>query len=226
MTLVLSDTTTSQGLLEHLKFLTGQDSLSNNDGIRLINLALDEYSYLALTANRRWKLDDSNNTDFPTASATINSAETHVPLETEVMTIEEVQFNGEILQPIDRTEYKETTPLETFGSAGTPTHYDYDSHSLFLYPVTNVTGTVKVYYSRAENYFATTDTNAAIGIPRIHHNYLVLHAANTLSLRTNDPNKNNFKTELLEAEMKIKEFFGLRDQDTPKRLKPLTEDNK
>lgn len=225
MTLVLSDTSTSQGLIEQLKFITGQDSLSNNDAIRLINLAIDDYSYLALTGNRRWKLDDANNTDLPTASATINSSETHIPLETEVLTLEEVQFNGNILTPIDRTQYKTSTPTQEFGT-GTPTHYDYDSHSLFLYPIPTASGTVTVYYSRPENYFATTDTTATIGIPRIHHNYLILHAANTLSLRTNDPIGNKIKQELIEAELKIKDFFGLRDQDTRKNLRPLIQNNK
>lgn len=226
MTLVLSDTSTNQGLIEAIKFDTGQDSLTNEEVIRCINLAIDDYSFLALTSSRRWNIDDYNNTDFPIASATVNSSETSVPLETEVLNLEEVTWNGVILRPIDRSEFKDQTPTEVYGSSGTPVAYDYDSHNLFLYPVPNATGTVQIHYSRPENYFATTDTNAAIGLPRIHHKYIIANASEQIAFAKNDPTYQKFLLRKNTEETKIKEFFGLRDQDTPKRLRPLTQDNK
>lgn len=53
MTTVFRDSTNLQGLFEHTKFLTGQDSLTIKDFTRLANFALDDYSYLFMTSGGR-----------------------------------------------------------------------------------------------------------------------------------------------------------------------------
>lgn len=229
MTLVFSDQSTKQGLVEHLKFITGQDSLSANDATRLLNMALDDYSYIALTSSGRWKFDDLTHVNedgdetFPIATATLNADEESVPLETDLLMINQVQIQidgkWQVLEPVDTRDSKHEVLSTTYSVNGKPIKYDYDAHSLFFYPKSDTARSVRVLYSRPSPYFSVTDTGAPIGIPRIHHEYLVLHAANRLNLRTNDSNSVKIKQELLEFEQKIRDFYSKRDQDTPRRLK-------
>lgn len=222
-----NDTSTQQGLVQHLRFLSGQDALSIEDATRLINFALDDYSYIALTSSGRWKFDDSTheNADgdatYPIATATVSAGETSIPLETDFLSVEEVRFNDEILAPVDRRDYHGTKLTTLYGTSGTPRAYDYDSNALFLYPPPSTSGTVKLLYSRASPYFSTSDTTATVGIPRIHHEYLVLHALHRLSLRTNDSNRVEVRNELQAMEEKVRDFYSKRDQNTSRKLKAI-----
>lgn len=233
-----NDTSTLQGLVQHLKFISGQDSLAIEDATRLLNFAMDSYSYIALTASKRWKFDDETNTDFPIATATLNSNEESIPLETSFLIVDEVQVTGDDgkyikLIPIDEADMDREQVLSvTYVTDGTPKYYDYDSHSLFFYPQSNATRTVKVLHRRATEYFDTSDTTATVGIPRIHHEYLPLKAAYSLSLRTNDPNLPNLRNEVQTWEGqedsggKIRNFYSKRDNNTTGRLKAHVENTK
>jgi len=238
MTVVFSDTSTLQGLVQHLKFISGQDSLAIEDATRLLNFAMDEYSYIALTASKRWKFDDQTNTDFPIATATLNANEASIPLETTFLIVDEVQItdaNGKYvkLTPIEEPNMdREEVLATTYETDGQPIYYDYDSHSLFFYPQASAERTVKVIYRRATEYFDTTDTTATVGIPRIHHEYLPLKASYSLTLRTNDPNSERIKRELVEWEGredsggKIRNFYSKRDNNSTGRLMPKVENTK
>jgi len=238
MSVTFNDTSTLQGLVQHLKFISGQDSLAIEDSTRLLNFAMDNYSYIALTASKRWKFDDETNTDFPIATATLNSGEESIPLETSFLIVDEVQITGNDgnyvkLTPIEEANMDEAQVLAVkYSTDGMPQYYDYDSHSLFLYPQSNATRTVKVLHRRATNYFDTTDTTATVGIPRIHHEYLPLKAAYSLSLRTNDPNLPNIRNELMlwegneDSGGKIRNFYSKRDNNSTGRLKANVESNK
>jgi hypothetical protein len=233
-----NDTSTYQGLVQHLKFISGQDSLSIEDATRLLNFAVDDYTYIALTASKRFKFDDETNTDFPIATATLNSNEASIPLETSFLIIDEVQITGDDgkyvkLTPIDEADADRRQVLLTLHETdGMPEYYDYDSHSIFFYPQSSASRTVKLLYRRAVTYFDTTDTTATVGVPRIHHEYLPTKAAYTLSLRTGDPNGEKLKRELIEWEGredsggKIRNFYAKRDNNTKGRLTPNYQNNK
>lgn len=224
MAITLSDTATQQGLYQDVKFKSGQDSLDYEDFVRMANFAIDDYSDLALKSSGRFNFDDSTHENedgdptFPTASATLNANESSIPLATDFLYIQQVRFDGNILSPIDRRDYQSITPTELYGTGGTPRYYDYDSHSLRVYP-SGVSGTVEVDYLRASPYFDTTDTNAVIGIPRIHHRYLSLNIRLQLSERTNDPNEGKIEQRLLMMEDKIKDFWSKRDQTSGRTLR-------
>lgn len=231
MTNTFNDTSANeQGLVQHFKFLTGFDDLGINDVVRLFNFALDDYNYLALTSSGRWKFDDSThrNSDgertLPIATATLNAGEESIPLSTNFMAIEKVMFNGNILKPIDQRDYQSRTPAQVFGTSGDPTHFDYDAHNLFFYPNGNG-GTVKILYSRLSPYFEVTDEDVEVGIPRLHHLYLILHSANQLGLRTIDSNRTDVKEELKKWEGadgfggKIRDYYYRRDQTTGRRMR-------
>lgn len=231
MTNTFNDTSANeQGLVQHLRFITGLDSLGINDIVRLFNFALDDYGYLALTSSGRWKFDDSThrNSDgertLPIASATLNAEETSIPLSSNFMSIEKVTLDGNILIPIDNRDYQSRTPSQVFGSNGTPTHFDYDAHNLFFYP-NGSGGTVKILYSRLSPYFEVTDEAVEVGIPRHHHLYLVLHAARQLGFKTIDSNRTDIKEELQKWEGvngfggKIRDWYFRRDQTTGRKMR-------
>lgn len=233
-----NDTSNLQGLVQHLKFLSGNDSLAIEDATRLLNFAMDNYSYIALTASKRWKFDDETNTDFPIATATVNASEASIPLETSFLIVDEVQItdnNGDYvkLEPVDEN-YRDNPQVlaELYPTNGQPKLYDYDSHSLFLYPKSDSTRTIKVLHRRATTYFDTTDTTATVGIPRIHHEYLPTKAAYTLALRTNDSNLPNLRNELIlwegteDSGGRIRNFYSKRDNNTTGRLKGNVEDTR
>lgn len=229
MAVVFSDTSTLQGLVQHLRFTSGQDSLDIEDATRLLNFALDDYAYLALTSSGRWKFDDlthvngSGDETFPTATATLSADEESVPLESSFLMVNQVEVtddNGKykILDPTDIRDHTEETLSVKYETNGEPKLYDYDAHSIFFYPRSDTSRTVRIFYSRASPYFDTTDTTATVGIPRIHHHYLALNAADKLADRLNDNNAPRLHNKVLEEENKIRDFFSKRDQDTPRKL--------
>lgn len=210
-----------------MKFKSGQDSLRFEDFVRLCNFSLDDYGYLALTSSGRWKFDDTTHVDgdgdptLPIGEATLLASEASIPLETDFLMIEKVLLDGKILIPIDQRDYQSISPLELYGSSGTPGRYDYDAHNLFFYPPNDGSSrAVQIYYSRSSPYFAVEETNATIGIPRGHHKYLSLNIRSQLNERTVDANETAIERKLLIEEARIRDFYSKRDQTTGRSLKP------
>lgn len=242
-----NDTSTLQGLYQHTKYLSGQDNLSIENFTRLLNFAIDDYSSIVLGCDGRWKFEDSTNLTTPTGYTQVTAGQRAYTLDTNFLHIDRVEVKVEgvwrVLEPIDQSDYKDTSLEATFATAGTPTHYDYDGQQIKLYPATDWTdsGTVdednpaantslKVEHSRPANYFDTTDTNATIGIPRVHHQYLALKATKMVFMASNDPSITSINQELVAWEGletqgrlsggKIREYFSRRDENTVRRLKP------
>jgi hypothetical protein len=193
MAITFNDDTGKQGLVQHLKFLTGQDSLDIKDATRLINFAADDYSYIALTSDGLWQFDDTRNVAAPTASSTLAANATEVTLNTGWLMINGITVDG----------------TET-------TDYTYTSNKL-VFPTSSKARAIVVTFSRPVDYFTAADTTAAAGIPRIHQEYLALHAAYRLSLRTNDSNRAELRNELGVFEDRIRDFYSKRDK-TQSRL--------
>lgn len=230
---------TVEELIDDLKYVTGQDSLTNARAIKLLNYAKDNYSYIALTASGRWKFDDSTHVNadgdptYPRATATLQSNEESIPLETGFLAINQVQIflNGkwQVLHPTDVRDVKDEVLGTVYEANGTPYKYDYDAHSLFIYPRPATSTPIKVLYSRAGKHFVESDLTQQSGIPSIHEEYLVMHAGSKLSFRTSDSAKVDFRNELAKWEGPdgisggmIRDWYSKRDQDTPRRFKGMT----
>lgn len=225
MSIILSDPTTLQGLYEDVKFKSGLDALAFEHFVRLANFALDDYAHIRLTASGRVDFDDSTHVNnegdrtLSIATATLQAGETSIPLDADMLTFEEVRFNGAFLTPIDRRDFYGSTLTSIYGTSGTPRAYDYRSHSLFLYPPPSTGGTVTILYGRASPYFTTTDTDAPIGIPRIHHKYLSLNIRSQLNEAAPLTNAADIERKLLIEEEEIRDFASKQDQSSPRRLK-------
>lgn len=233
MNTVLTDPTNLQGVYEHVKFITGQSNLAFNNFVRLMNFAIDDYSSIVLSADGRWKFDDTTNTNEPIGYTTIVSGQRSYTLDTNFLTINkvEIEVNGvrTVLNPIDQRDYKDESLEQVYSGTGLSRYYDYDGQQIKLYPAAS-SGTLYVDFSRPASYFDVTDTNATIGIPRIHHRYLALKVAKEVMMAKNDPSVSQITQELIAWEGnevqgrlsggKIRDFFTKRDENTPNRLKP------
>lgn len=225
MAITYNDTTNSQGLIQHIEFLTGQANLDTGDLARLVNFGLDKYSHIAITGDGRWKFDDTTNTDFPRATANLTSGQQDYELETGYLIIERVEVKNEEgdwrkLTAIDQRDV--SGALDEFHETdGDPMYYDVEGSSILLYPAPDYTQatSLKVYFKRPAVHFDKTDTTSAIGIPSVHAEYLALHAAYNIALKLNLKNRNQLREEMVAFEQMIREFFAMRDDDKPLQIR-------
>lgn len=227
---------TLRELIDDIKFITGQDSLTDAEVVKLLNYAKDSYFQIAITSSGRWKVDDTTHVNesaektFPIATATLDNNEEYIPLDTTILAINQITIteNGkkQVLQPIDSMDFKNSSLSTEFSVNGTPKYYDYDAHSIFFYPRSNQQRTVEVSYSRTGNRFTASDTTQLSGIPSIHDEYLVLYVSHKLSFRTVDTSKVDLRNEMVKWEGSdgvsggiIRNWYSKRDQDTPRVLK-------
>lgn len=218
---------TYETISDQIKFITGQDNLSTTDALRIINFALDAYSDIYMKADGRWKFDPHTTLTNPIATTALVANQSQYELDTDFLQIDrvEVLVNGvyKPLTPIDRNEDKENSLTALYQTAGTPTYYDFDGNSIYLYPAPSqsITSGLKVFHTRPVDYItALTET---VSIPRIHAEYLAIHGAYQVSIRTNDQNRTQLQNQLLILENKVRDYFTVRDEDRPRRLRPKTE---
>ena len=247
MTTVFSDTSTLQGLFEHVKFITGQSNLSIEDFTRMLNFAMDDYSSIVFSADGQWKFDDRTNANQPQGYTQVTSGQRDYTIDVNFLQVSkvEIKIDGKwrALENIDQRDYKNQSLEEVFATNGDPKYYDYDGQVIKLYPAPNFTDTgvvsesdpaanasLHVDYTRPANYFDTTDTTATIGIPRIHHRYLALKVQHQVMMAKNDPSITKVEQELTSWEGlerqgrlsggKIREYYTVRDENRPRRMKP------
>lgn len=244
MTNTFSNSASLQGLFEHTKFLTGQTNLNIKDFTRLANFAMDDYSSIVMSADGRWKFDDFTNTTNPQGYTQVVSGQNNYTLATNYLQISKIELKVDgmrrVLEPIDQRDYKNQSLDEVFKENGTPRYYDYDGQQIKLYPAPDFSdsgdntvianNSLHVDFTRPAEYFDVTDTTATIGIPRVHHEYIAIKASQKTMFGTNDPTKSDIERELIKWEGrevngiqsggKIREYFSVRDENTPRRLKP------
>lgn len=219
------ETNTVQTLIDSIKDLSGQTNLDNDKAIRALNFGADDYSRLAVFSSGKWKQDSPNSTGLPRITTTISGSNAKVSLPTELLAIEkvEIQVDGKY-QPVDPVDIRDdkSISLETkHDTAGTPLKYDYDSGYLYIYPVSDVSRTLRVTYSRAHPRFTADNLTQATGVVPIDDEYIVLYATKYVMTGTNDPSITGIKNDLAVLKNDIKNAFSKRDMDTKRRLKGL-----
>ena len=244
MTTTFSDSTDLQGIFEHTKYLSGQSNLAIKDFTRLANFAMDDYSSIVFSADGKWKFDDSTKTTNPTGYTQVTAGQRNYELSTNFLVINrvEIKIAGKyrVLDPIDERDFKGVSLETQFETDGTPRWYDYDGSNIKLYPSPNFTdsgtastianNSLKVEHTKPASYFDVTDTTTAIGIPRVHHEYIALKATEKVMLASNDPSITNIRSQLVSWEGleqqgrlsggKIREYYTIRDENTPRRIRP------
>ncbi len=132
-----------------------------------------------------WQYDDSNQTDLPSASATITADQTSYSIPTGALTIRgiEVKNTGSVwtrLAPLTEEMIRERQAMgEFFKTSGSPQYFQLVGDSIRLYPASNYTqaSSFKVFFDRGSVAFASGDTTKTAGFASEYHGILPLGAA-------------------------------------------------
>lgn len=209
---------------------TNSTSYANADLLRNINTAYDRVSSLVLiAANDRWQWDDLNNTDLPIATTSTVNGQQDYSLASAHLTIDRVEIqdangNWRELDPITQQALKRASEVALenyYATNGTPVRYQLVGNSIFLYPIPNYVGTLKIYFTRGPNYFVIGDIPSGSKTPgfnQLFHQLLSLWPAYDYCLvKMPDRAPQIFqKIELLEQS--IEDFYGTRFHDYRARL--------
>jgi hypothetical protein len=236
MSIQFNDTTTLKGIAQIYEKEIGAnqgDITGNTTKLKSFtadaNLALDDYTAIALQASGTWQFDDSNQTDYPIITTNLVSGQRDYSFTTDeggnlILDIYKVL----VLQSATGTVYSELFPVDqqsdydatgfTDGQniTGTPTTYDKTANGIFLdaIPGYNATKGLKVYINRESSYFTYSDTTKKPGVPGLHHKYFALKPALDYARRNNLATLPRLEQEVAKMERDIKEYFGRREKDT------------
>jgi hypothetical protein len=184
-----SDTTNKNGIIQLVEFNAGlgDGGISGNSTLlkqvtALVNIASSEVWHLLFRSNQGWKYDDSNNTDLPQATQTLQAGVSKYSLPTGVMGVDRIEI-------MDNTgNYRRVTAItqDTLGNRGIdefyktdgfPRYYRLIGSSIELFPapatanVTTVAG-LKVYFDRGSSTFVSTDTTKTPGFASEYHDLI------------------------------------------------------
>ena len=212
---------TQSELITQLRFLSGDNSTSlpELDAVRLLNFGLDSYSYIALTADGIWQVDDNQATDTPRATASLTAGLGSLKLNGNMLRVHYVEIVSPAgvvsrLTPFDK-RFAEANRVTTTGA---PTQYDLESNRLYFDKTADQTYTVYIYYSRPFTHLDVGAPSVIVGIPTVHIEYPILFALARLGLRTSANNSVPARNELVVLEKQIRDFYRSRDEDTESKF--------
>ncbi len=241
MSIPFSNITTKKGLIQEIESELGLDdgTITNNTTLfkkitASINLALDDYTAIAIESSGTWQFDDSNHEDYPIIRANINSGQRDYAFTTDenlnlILDIYKVL----ILPSATSTIYQEAFPIDELEqpydiltentATGSPDRYGKLANGVFLDPMPgyNATSGIKVVINREGSYFTTSDTTKMPGVPGIHHKYFVLKPALDYARRNSLASFNRLHDEVVSYEGdeekgiigSIAKYFGQREKD-------------
>lgn len=243
-----TDPANRNGLIQLLEDKTGTrlgNAYPKATKVRDLNIALDKFMFLAISASGRWHIDDTNQTDYAIITTNIVSDRQDYPFTIDGSTpanqildiyrVEIADADGVFheISPIDIATIDQALS-EYKSDGGVPTEYDKVGNSIFLYatPNYNYTNGLRLYIARTSSYFLTTDTTKEAGIPNLFHPYLAYEAGynycadNSLAQaggRTKSGAYTGLAQKVNEYEGMIKQYYSERPRDTEVRIKPVVE---
>jgi hypothetical protein len=248
VSLAFSDTTTLRGIVQMYEREIGATRGTVSGNTNLLkeftadsNLAIDDYTSLAIQSSGLWKSDDSNHTDFPEIYTNIVLGQRDYPFITDengniildiykVYAKDSASASYRLLEPYDPdTESQISTFTDGLNASGTASSYDKVGNVIRLdkLPSANVTDGLKVSINREASYFAYTDTTKKVGFPGLHHKYFYLRPALDYARRNTLTSYPRIEAEYMKLEDDIKKYYGMRGKDErPRRLTALKQDNR
>lgn len=236
MSLVFNDTTNLSGLVQQYEREIGvQVGHVSGDATRLkqyvadVNLALDDFTSLAIQSSGTWQFDDSNHTDYPIIRANIESGRRdytviadktgNIALDFHRVRLADASGNYSDITPRDMQSQKDS--FDYFDTAtGVAKEYDKTGNGLILGTIPNYDYPfgLEVYINREASYFTTSDTTKKPGVPGIFHRYFAVKPAYDYARRERLENTNALLSEVLRIEADAKEYFSARPRDERPRL--------
>lgn len=250
MSLPFSDTTNFKGIVQIAEKEMGVERgfISGNTN-RLkeftadVNLAWDDYVYLALKASGTWQFDDSSHTDFPEIRTTLTQGRQDYKFTTDEGGNLILDIYKVLIKPsATATEWEEIYPLDqqtrdeavsiTSGSTtqGVPSFYDKTANAIILdvLPSYTVSEGLKVLINREPSYFTSSDTTKKPGCPGIHHRYFALKPALDYARQHDLQKYTRLREEVVSFEGdeekgvqgSIERYFSRRSRDERARITP------
>ena len=241
MAMPFSDTTTKNGLIQHVEFLAGlqdTDISGNATLLKQVTANLNRYQQKAVTvilnAQDEWDFDDPNQTDFPIATTPMVAGQRDYsfPASLKILKIKRVDAT------YDGTNYYEANPidskqipygvgndtlLDTHYSINFP-RYDMIGNSLRLIPEAtsaqvSAGGLIRIEFLREAIDFVSTDTTKVPALDTPFQPYISTGAAFEYCLRNDLVSKANGLAQVLSAmEEQMKVYYGTKQLDREYRL--------
>ena len=229
--LMFNDVSGSQGLLQavedDLNFAPGQisgNSVMLAQFTRRINKWYQKVVTMIFASRDDWDWDDTNATDYPVATTNLvaNQQDYGIPLSLNVLKIErvEISFDGTTYfraNPIDIKSINHavtgTVALNDF-STNAPC-YEIRANSFWVYPtpIANATAGIKIWFLRGPLEFTIADTTKQPGIDAPFHGMIATGASFDFAKIKNLPSAPALQAELQDYETRLKQYYGLKDED-------------
>lgn len=219
--MVFNSESNNQDLVSLLNDLTGMDNnvYALNAKTRDMNTANRTIWSWIHDAYGGWMYDDSNSTDFPTATATLTSGQQDYTIPSEALTARgiDIKLNGssvwQKLIPMTEEQIRDIMSEKQFMStASQPMYYTAYSNSLKLYPAPNYTqsASLRISYDRGSSAFTPTDTTKTPGFASEFHDAVAYGAASIFAKYKGLPQKNDLELEWQKWERRIKSYYSQR----------------
>lgn len=233
MSLVFSDTTNKDGILQRIEQELGfNDGYISGDATRLkfwtgsINLALDKAFHVIFGADGKWQFDDSNHTKNPVIYTNLTADQRIYNFTTDEQSNLILDIHSVFARESTSDAYYLLTPKDAqineipemndgITHYGFPKYYDKTGNGIKLdaTPESTVTNGLQIYINREGSYFATSDTTKTPGFAGLYHEYLILEPCYRYARANNLKKQEVFKRDITELEKNITEYYSRRSKD-------------
>ena len=236
--MVFSSSSDSTGIVEQTRAMMRVDAgqWPTSRIVNSCNNYLDTVAGYAIGADRRFEWDDTNHTKLPIGTTNLVANQTDYSFLTDeqnnsiinltsislidILTNEETQ-----LFAISRTEPEYS--YSSFGvDPGTPSQYDKIADNIIKLDTMPTAADVaqyklKFYFQRTASYFTASDTTKSPGVSPLLHRGFVIASAYDGALTLGLNNLSALSLEMQKEEVKMKEYFAIRNTDEPKYIRPV-----
>ncbi len=190
-----------------------------------INIALNRVYSIALVADGRWGLDDSNSTDFPIATTDLVSGQNDYSMAVSFLRIDQVELKLSSgvwtpLLPIDERDLADAGIAPSFYQTvqAIPNWYDKIGNSVVLYPTPNYsqTASLKVWFERGPIEFTSGDVSTGTkqpGVNSLYHDLIPLWVAYGYFLSNDQTMCQRIMDQIVRLEKAMTLDYGTRDKD-------------
>lgn len=205
------------------------------------NLAIDEVFAEIFNAGGTWQFDDSNHTDYPIITTDLVSGQRDYSFTTDqqgnlILDIYKVFVKNEAgvyveVEPVD-VQSNRDGDMEGFydgrNTTGNVFRYDKTANGVFLDKIPNYNSSrgLKMYINREASYFTTSDTTKKPGFAGLFHEYIALSPSYKYAYRKGLTNKTDLENEKDKMMMAIRNYYGNRERDINKRMRPNVENTR
>lgn len=211
--------------------LVDGDSTSYPDAVllRRVNQKYEEIVGKLIQMDGRWEFDDSNYTDLPIGTTTMEANQYDYAFDVRFLNIIKVEVKNSSggwveLTPIDKSTTKDISQYQT--TSGIPSEYDKLGESIVLYPApsasaTTLTSGLKVHYQRTASIFTSAEVTTGTKTPGFAspwHMILAYAAAIPYCMSYKKDRVALYEKKVMEMERDLLAFESRRNKDERPQL--------